>query len=336
MDLLERRDYQISEPSAIFSTRSDICKNARLIGFGERKTDSIAVVVNELGTNLVKHAKNGGSIIFQASQSDEQIKLQVISLNNAPGINEVELCLKDGYSTAGSLGTGLGAIRRMSDDFQMYSDVGSGTIVATTFLLGRNEPGDFLVDGISVPKRGELACGDYYCWKENAEKIVVLVADGLGHGPQAATASKKAGSIFSQNYHLPLLSVLNLIHEGLRGTRGAAVGICQVDKKQRLLSFAGIGNVVACLESELGRNQLLSMNGIAGYEARTLREWSLPWTPRSTLIIYTDGLSSHWTLSKYPGIKAGPPIFISAALFRDHRKPIDDCTVVTIKEAKHA
>jgi hypothetical protein len=80
------------------------------------------------------------------------------------------------------------------------------------------------------------------------------------------------------------------------------------------------------------RRQLVTMNGTAGVESRTLfREFSYPWPPDTSLVLHSDGLVSHWDLDNYAGLICRAPGLIAGVLFRDGCRGNDDATVVVAR-----
>src|SRR5205085_1852873 len=125
----------------------------------------------------------------------ETFALEMHALDKGPGMASVNACLRDGFSTAGSAGTGLGAVQRMAGQFQIHSQPGQGTAVWVRFPLAADASFSsgparkFICSGISVAVKGEELCGDSWDFRESANGMDVLVADGLGHGPFAQEAS---------------------------------------------------------------------------------------------------------------------------------------------------
>ena len=99
------------------------------------------------------------------------------------------------------------------------------------------------VGGICVAKDGERVAGDAYAVADLGTRVRILVADGLGHGPDAEVAAAKAVRIFEQDNSGALAEVLDAIHRALRSTRGAAVAIAEIDPSRRRLQYVGIGNI---------------------------------------------------------------------------------------------
>ena len=302
---------------------------ARLLSFDEAATERAAIVVTEVCTNLLKHA-GGGSISLSG---DGEHGIDLLAIDRGPGMANLRECLADGFSTTGTAGNGLGAIGRLSEYSDAYSQTGRGTVI---FARIGAEAGRSValprVYGVQAPKPGQDVCGDSWAWKKDRTGHTLMVADGLGHGPEAAEASRRAVEIFNAHPSCGLPELLESIHLGLRSTRGAAVSIASLDDERRLVNFAGLGNVLGFV-SEHGtpRRQMVSMNGTAGLEGRTLfREFSYPWPQGAVVVLHSDGLTGHWNLDDCPALLSRGPALISGVLFRDFRRLTDDATVVSI------
>jgi hypothetical protein len=164
---------------------------------------------------------------------------------------------------------------------------------------------------------------------------LIVVADGLGHGPLAADASAAALAAFHEI--APTgggpADILGEVHRRLRSTRGAAVAIAEISPASEELRFAGLGNIAAVVISGTSRRGLVSYNGTAGATAAAPRELSYPFAPRSLLVMASDGLATHWDLGQYAGAAMRHPAVVSALLCRDFSRGRDDLTVVAVREA---
>ena len=162
------------------------------------------------------------------------------------GMQDTDRCLRDGYSTGGSAGTGLGAVRRLSSEFDIYSVPGQGTVVMAR--IGARPAERF--GAISLPLKGETECGDSWAIYFDGHTIEVMVVDGLGHGGFAATAAEKAQEIFGiRSDPGSPARFLEVAHRGLGGTRGAAAAVAFLSDGR--WSYAGVGNIAGRL-SERG------------------------------------------------------------------------------------
>ena len=298
------------------------------IGFTETAAGKLAVVVTEVATNLVKYAQEGQIVLHKVASSG----IEVLAFDKGPGMASIADCMRDGYSTAGSAGTGLGAISRMSSDFDLYSLVGSGTILRAYCDSGHgvSKPtasSRWQIASLVSPVKGETDCGDAVSFRESRSMLQLMVVDGLGHGPLAADAALAAVRVFEHSEGGPV-ELIEKMHRALRATRGAAVAIAQVEPERGKVRYCGVGNIVGLSMAD-GKNQhMVSMNGIVGGQAIRTREFEYDWHAESLLVMHSDGISSRWSLSHSPGILTRQPSMIGASIFRDMRRVSDDATIV--------
>jgi anti-sigma regulatory factor (Ser/Thr protein kinase) len=315
------------------------------LGFTEESAGNLAIVVTELATNLVAHA-GGGTLLFRsrANRPGDQ-GLEILSLDAGPGMSNVTECLRDGFSTAGTPGNGLGAVRRLSRTFDIYSRPGQGTVLLSE--VGPSKPPGYrgelaeessgvrsLFGVVNVAVKGETECGDSWSIRRGGGRTGVLVIDGLGHGVFAAEAAIAGVKAFEARADRTSRDDVAAINDALRPTRGAAGAVSMIDHAQKSLSFCGVGNISAVIVDDNGERHLVSQNGTLGHDSKSQREFVYPWTPSSLLIMTSDGLGTRWTLASYPGLRPRHPSLIAGVLFRDFCRGRDDATVVVFREGE--
>jgi anti-sigma regulatory factor (Ser/Thr protein kinase) len=305
---------------------------------GERETGSLAIAVTEIVTNLVKHAGNG-TMIVEAVANNGSSGVRLLGLDRGPGIRDLSAALRDGFSTAGTGGNGLGAIKRLSNTFDIYTSPGHGTAVLAEFWPHK-KPAQHLnpieVGVVSIPVKGEDICGDGWGVKSFGEAMMFMVVDGLGHGILAAEAAQEAQRIFSGSQGDSLIPILQDSHDALKKTRGAAMAIASVNFEKQLLSYAGVGNISASMVTLEGSRGMASHNGTVGHHLQRLQEFTFPWSAGCILVMHSDGLRSGWDLKAYPGIWSKHPSLIAGILYRDFYRERDDVTVLVAKSRAEA
>ena len=308
---------------------------ARALGFTDKDIGNLALVVTEAATNLVKHAV-GGQLLWRALEHDHGAGLEILALDRGPGITNVGECLRNGYSTAGSPGTGLGAIARLATEFDIYSLPGKGTALLARFWSGRlagARPASALELGVvCLAKPGEQSCGDGWTQVAQADRQVLLVADGLGHGFDAAAAAQAAVQVLHKQPRLAPAALIEAAHAALRSTRGAALAVAELNPGQQAVRFAGVGNIAGVVFNAGGSRHLVSHNGTVGHTLLKVQEFSVPWSPGALLIMHSDGLATHWDLTAYPGLLGRDPSLIAGVLYRDYTRGYDDVTVLVLKQ----
>jgi anti-sigma regulatory factor (Ser/Thr protein kinase) len=309
------------------------------LSFDETSAGNLALVVTEAARNVLKHA-GGGQVILRVLETGSSAGIEMLALDKGPGIADIGRCFQDGYSTAGTAGTGLGAIARLASVYEIYSRPDQGTVLMAQ-IRSRGSAGGapvpaprFRAGGVSVPVRGEHECGDGWIFQESAGGARLTVADGLGHGPHAADAARAAIRTAREQLNDAAPVLLERIHGALRATRGAAVAVAEIDPPAQVLRFAGVGNISAAIVPEAGPvRHLVSHAGTAGHEVRKISEFTAPWSSRSLLVMHSDGLQTRWSFDAYPGLLERHPSLIAGVLYRDYARGRDDVTVVVVREA---
>lgn len=324
--------FAITHASDIAAARRAGQRLAVDLGFNETRAGQLALIVTEAGTNLLKHAQEG-TIYLNLAQAEGVPGVDVLAVDNGPGIVDLDACLRDGMSTAGTAGTGLGALRRLASEFDVYSCPGQGALFFMRLWRDEAAPGLCRVEvgALSVPLAGEDACGDGWGVACDGAGATLLAADGLGHGPEAATAAHAA---IAELQHRPASEPAQLVdasHQALRITRGAALAAARIDFESDTLRFAGIGNIGAYVIDGEARRALISHNGIVGHNMRKVQEFSVPCPPGALVIMHSDGIQTQWDLDRYPGLLGHSPALIAAVLMRDYIRRRDDAMVLVVR-----
>ncbi|OWQ92217.1 hypothetical protein CDN99_07705 [Roseateles aquatilis] len=310
--------------------------------FDEEAAGRVALAVTELGTNLVRHVGPGRQAALLLAPDGDGV--QVLSLDQGGGM-DLARCLQDGYSTAGSSGTGLGAIRRMAERFNGFSAPGRGTVLATRFSPGMahawssSQAPAFDIAGLNLAAPGEEVCGDAWACRRDSERWTLVVADGLGHGPDAARAADRLTALLAQATPAAVntpATFLERSHDELRSTRGAAATAVTLTEGGDRLLLSGAGNVTGRLISGVSDRTLLSQHGTLGLQIRRLQDVVYDWPAHAVLVLHSDGIVSRWSLQDTPGLLQSEPAVIAGWILRDHLRGRDDATVVVVRRNEAA
>ena len=322
----------VQDQSQVAEARRQTAIVAERFGLKDSDAGRVALVTTELATNLLKHA-SGGEILAGTYEDNTGSGVEVMALDRGPGMHNVEACIADGYSTAGTAGHGIGAVVRQSNSFDIATWPGVGTAVLARFDAAppSGKPAAAAAWGaVSVAKPGEEVCGDGWSVANGSPGRSLLVVDGLGHGPDASEAAVEAVRLFNRFKGHQVGTLLDYIHGGLRATRGAAISVARFDPPGRKMVFCGIGNVAGVIAVNGELRRMVSMAGTAGYNARKIQTFDYPFDS-GLVIMHSDGLLSSWTLDKYPGLAAFHPSLIAGILYRDLSRRRDDSTVLVSK-----
>ena len=323
--------FVVKETHDVGNSRRQLMAIAAAMGFDETLAGKAALIATEFATNLVKHG-GGGRLVMRGLDGDGASGIEILSLDKGPGM-DADTCLRDGYSTSGSPGTGLGAVNRLADRFDIYSVPGKGTTLAA--ILWRVAPADpaLISDygAVCLPIESETLCGDGWAMCATRRHVRMMVSDGLGHGPAAAEVSDAAIALFNERDSLAPGAFIQLLNERVTSSRGAAVAMLEIDLDRNLLTFAGIGNIAGYIFTGVRSRGMVSLNGIVGHQLRKVSEFSYECLPGDLVMLHSDGLSTHWKLEDYPGLAYRPANIVAGTFYRDFSRHKDDATILTLR-----
>lgn len=329
--------FPVREASQVAEPRRAAQWLASRLDFSDERAGRAALIATELATNLVKHARDGEILLNALISSEGALEgLEILAIDKGPGMPDAARSRRDGYSTSGTLGHGLGAVERQSDDMDIFTGPG-GTVLAARLWRDAPHGGPrrprYEVGAVHVAKAGESVCGDAWSWRFRDGRLAIMVADGLGHGLAAHEAARSAVDLFAKAHEHPPAFLLNEMHAALQATRGAAIAAIAIDTERRTAAYAGLGNISGVILVPGGkRHNMVSHNGTAGHRAPRVQEFNYPLPPGAIVVLASDGLGTHWNLEAYPGLAGRSPAVIAAVLYRDHSRGRDDVTVVVVRE----
>jgi anti-sigma regulatory factor (Ser/Thr protein kinase) len=329
----------VEEESGIGEARRQAGALARRLALDATTAGHLALAVTEAAANLVRHAGRG-TIALRALHAGEAVGVELLAIDKGPGIANVGESMRDGHSTGGSPGTGLGALLRMSDEFDLYSQAGGGTLVRCELWdrrRGARRPDEgFALGAVCAPMKGEPVSGDAWTAWSLPGREGVMVVDGLGHGADAAEAAHTAVEVAKRHPRLGAAELIAHIHDALRATRGAAGAVAVLDTAAGVCTFCGVGNISGSLHARGKSRSMVSHGGILGHQARKIAQFSYPLAPDTLCILHTDGLATRWSLEAYPGLAQRHPGLVAAALYRDFSRGRDDVAVLAVRAPRGA
>ena len=330
--LARQRIIGISDATGVAEARRAVSDLGAALQFDDTSAGELALAVTEAGSNVFKHAR-GGFIVARVLERGSALGVEVMAIDKGPGMANIAASMRDGHSTAGTPGGGLGALARMTSDLEVWSRPGAGTLLRFEVWPKSAAPeGGALPTGvISQEKSGEPVCGDGWTVVQGRGRVAVFLVDGLGHGPDAAAAARTAIETVETNAHREGPDIMDAVHNALRPTRGGAAALALLQPESELCCFCGIGNIAASIRSAGVSRSMVSHNGTLGHQVRKIQEFQYPFPKGALLVMHSDGLATHWDLAAYPGIENRHPGLVSAALYRDHTRGRDDVTVLALR-----
>lgn len=317
----------IEETTQIGQARREAQQVAVAAGFGEADAGRVALVATELATNVLKHA-GGGEIHIALVPGDGAQGVQVVAVDRGPGFNLAD-CLPDGYSTGGTRGEGLGAVRRQADVLDMYADHRGSVVLARLYPKGFPRA-DIRFGATQQALAGEHVCGDGWAVAWRGTALAALLVDGLGHGQAAYEAAVACVDTWCQDGMREPVALMDELNAAMLGTRGGAVAMARYDATGDVLRYTGIGNISGSLQAHEASRGLASHPGIVGAQSRRAQPFDFPQVGGRLLVMHSDGLQSRWSLRDYPGLVQRHPAVVTSLLYRDFNRGRDDVAVLAL------
>lgn len=328
-------NYKIEDRSYVSFVKREIHNMVVGEGFSTTKIGEIDIIVAEVTSNLVKFAQEG-ELIYRICYDENGSFFELYCLDNGKGIRNLSRMIQDGVSSSNTLGQGLGAIDRLSDNSKIYTLPDWGTVVYSRVykneVSARNAKKDFTLGAVQVCYPGEKVCGDGYSIKKIGSGYQFFMGDGLGHGNNAHEAAQEAITAFKECREKSPAEALRYIHQCVKKTRGLVCTIAYLDYESQKWYLCGIGNISTVLYTGVTSKNYTPYNGILGHNIpRTLNDSVIHLEKYQTLIMHSDGLRTRWNLTDLPGLLKYDPNIISAVLYKDNARHNDDMSVFTVK-----
>ncbi len=333
----------IAESTHVAAARRAVGELARRLSLSDDTVARAELVAVELAGNILHHAEHGSLYLAPLPSGSG---LHIIAVDLGPGVGNLERAMTDGFSTGTTPGLGLGAVKRLVSSMDVYSRHGSGTTITATLREEQTsaQPNseasraarlmDEQTAVISTCIAGEQVNGDSWAIYPSATRNIYLLVDGLGHGAYASQAAATAVSVANSNFaadpDVPLATVVQRMHTPMHATRGAAIMLISILGEQ--VQCCGVGNIGASLNLPDGTvRNLISHNGTVGHRMARVQEFPYVAPAGSLLIMHSDGISTRWKASAYPGLQTHAPATIAGLIYRDSSRSRDDATVLVAR-----
>ena len=180
------------------------------------------------------------------------------------------------------------------------------------------------------PCLGESASGDALVIKPIEEGLFVAIVDVLGHGSEAGELGHEIERYLTRYACRDIAGVMKRLHQKLRGSRGAAVGLCFIEAAGNQMEYTGVGNTVI-RRFGATETRLVSQEGVLGQNMRTPRLQSLQLESGDLVVLYTDGVSDRFSSRDYPGVFRHAAAEVANNIVKRFGKGHDDAACVAVR-----
>jgi histidine kinase-like protein len=249
----------------------------------------IVTATAEVAGNAWRHA-GGGHVRLDRVEDAARVGITVTAMDRGPGIADVEAAMRDGWSTAGSMGFGLPGARRLMDDFEVLDRTGGGTVVSMTRWRRKAGPdaGLPLVDWAAAPE--SAWAGRRAVVRRFPGGVLMALVAGLGDRGDPQAAADTAASIVDGHASESPIALVERCHGALASTPGAAMGLVSLSGLDSQLTWLGVGDVKVALvrAARPARPAVLAAPALLGAAGRwlpPLRAATVPVAPGDTLVL---------------------------------------------------
>jgi len=302
------------------------------LGLPEAVIESLILIVRELATNQLRHA-GYGVIAVRAVERDGVDGVEVAAADGGKGILHAGALLDADPGGDGGAVSGLSGVQRHADELDFDVRLGIGTCVwARRFAARVAHRREVAILGRS--HEGERVSGDDATFERRGASLVLALADGLGHGPEAREPARRAIDVVRAAPEAPPADLLRDAGEALRGTRGAVMGVVSIDESTGELVHAAVGNITTSVRGgQEGRSFTGSHSVLGSGSLRPQRALEERFTlrPRDLVALCSDGLRSRLDLEAARHLGSRHPLAVAQHFLDRFGRANDDATVVVAR-----
>lgn len=319
---------------------------SRFKAVGKRKglrdviLEKMELVCNEVITNQVKHAKGSGMVQLWENGGSRP-SLDFFALDYGPGIEDLEHAKKDGTTTTGTMGRGLGAIERLSSESSIYTiakshhaaDQWHGTAVWARFDIEKHKTRPKIEYGVYLRAlHDDFYNGDCIHLKTESTSIRWLHIDGLGHGKEAEDAVQPANGVIEIDTEIG--ERMGIVSQRLNAGRGGVGIMAELDINKESVAITGVGDMSVYIISNGEKRQIALSPGVLGHGHRSIEVSNLAFPKQALLITASDGIRASWNIKTLPYLWRLHPQMIALVMGQILGRNNDDRSLVVVRRTQ--
>jgi anti-sigma regulatory factor (Ser/Thr protein kinase) len=300
------------------------------IGATAEVVERAAVIASELGHNQLRHARLG-ELMVRGLRRGPTVGVEIVATDAGEGFGDPVESFRGAMRFDGTgLGVGLAGVRRLSTEVDVASRQREGVRIVAR-VLPPGAPSHPSLAIVGRPHPAEPRSGDDFAVVRDDERVVIILADGLGHGPDARAAAELACRCCARHAALSPSEALQACDAPLRDTRGSAVGVASLDLRSDEVTVAIAGNVRFGLYGPDSAHRFPYTPRVLGRsQSGRIQSTTLPRAGR-TLIGFTDGLPERADPTLDRAGLAGWPLPLATRLLSRFGSDRDDATVIALR-----
>jgi len=322
----------VIDDASLTLVRDSIRQAAAGAGVANELAERAALVASELGRNHLRHAR-AGRIAVRSITRGEHRGLELVAVDRGPGVLDMAAAIDALPRAVGTLGVGIGSVRRLSSEVDFDVRVGEGTHVRARFF-DREAPRRREVGIYGRPHEDEKVSGDHARVHRADDALVLAVCDGLGHGPMARDASMAAMHVFDQHHDESPSDILEACHRSLGDTRGVVMSVCRVCEDAGTVEISSVGNIDVQVAAVRQVRRFGGSSAVVGERGRTamrVRTDRAPFGQSELVVLTTDGISSKLSIEHDLELFRSHPIVVAQRIMERFARQNDDALVLVAR-----
>lgn len=291
--------------------------------------DRALLVASELGRNQLRHARRG-CIGCRRVERSGRPGIEIIAADAGKGIDDIAAALDATARDAGSLGVGIGSVKRLATELDIDVRMGEGTaLFVRIFAADTPKSREVGIYGRALP--GESRSGDHAAFARLGETIHAVICDGLGHGHEARVASDRAIDVFRRHANDRPEALIDATHRGLTNTRGIVMAAAHIAADT--MELASAGNIEAQLTSFRSTRRFGGTAATVGGRPGPLRARAehAPFATDDVLVMMTDGIVTKASIENDAMLLRMHPAAIAQRVLERFARATDDALVLVVR-----
>lgn len=346
-------ELPVSTPKDVAIARQLAGIAAEQLFVSHSRRQEAVLIASELAQNHLAHNTQNGMIRINGMFLNQIPVMTIASLDEGPGIPNVEQAMEDGFSTSGGLGIGLGTVKRLSNRFHIcsmqfglspcprlpvyknYATIASATIAENpSNTLDIPKASSLHVSALVRPCLGQTQSGDAVCLQDDGSFCRIALIDATGHGEIAAGIARNAVQMLE---NLPVShepdQVIEALNSTLSGSNGASVQVLSINYRLKKILAGGVGNVACAIYSAGKGHVVVPRPGLVGNIHTNIGQTPIQMTAVNEIaedlliVMHSDGVIHVPDLTDYLSTRSSAAIW-SQILFQPKNTPLDDSSLV--------